>query len=489
MRAGKLISIDITAFIIYNIGKVVRLLKKLLILTLLIITSVMTTAFAAYNVETDDDEYVSDSIYFSHRCTWGYIPAERINLKKGRITFYEGSHVSEKIETDVMPINATDKKVRFKTRDVTIAQVDANGVVTPTGKAGETIIDITCGKAKSRMKISVIKPVKGVAISQGTLTLYADKPVAAQLEALVSPDDATVKDIIWTSGDESIAYVDKDGFVYPNGVGSTEIIAETVDGGYKASCAVTVTTWEKRKDDIPVTYSSYNITVEEMAEKQMSASPTVFTTGIYAATEEEVLSFVNPENLVGSYNKYQFLDLGEQNGISAETLDAYLKGKGVLSGKGDVFKAAAEENNISEVYLVIHACLESGSGMSTLANGVDFDGTVVYNLFGIGAVDSDPIYGGASYAYSEGWTTVEDAIWGGAKWISENYINNRNYRQNTLYKMRWNPESPANHQYATDIEWPSKQAEDMAAMFEAFPSASYRYEIPVYRGMKKPRIR
>ena len=464
-------------------------MKKLLIFILLIMASVMATAFGAYKVETDDDEYVSNSVYFSHRCTWGPIPAEKINLKKGRITFYEGTNVSEKIETDVMPVNATEKKVRFKTNDVTIAQVDSNGVVTPTGKVGETYIEITCGKAKSRMKVIVIRPVKGVVMSQSSLTLYADKPVAAQLEALISPVDATVKDVTWTSADESIAFVDEDGFVYPNGVGSTEIIAETADGGYKASCVVNVTTWEKRKDDIPITYSSYNMTVEEMARAQMSASPTVFTTGVYEAMEEEVLSFVNPENLVGSYNKYQFLDLGIQNDISAETLDAYLNGKGVLSGMGDVFKAAAEENDISEVYLVIHACLESGSGTSTLANGVEFDGTVVYNLFGIGAVDSDPLYGGASYAYSEGWTTVEDAIWGGAKWISENYINNRNYRQNTLYKMRWNPESPANHQYATDIEWPSKQAEDMAAMFEAFPSASYRYEIPVYKGMQKPQIR
>ena len=464
-------------------------MKKLLILTVLIIASVMTTAFGAYNVETDDDEYVSDSVYFSHRSTWGPIAAEKINLKKGRITFYEGSNVSEKIETDVMPINATDKKVRFKTNDVTIAQVDSNGVVTPTGKAGETFIDITCGKAKSRMKISVIKPVKGVVVSQSSLLLYADKPVAAQLEAFISPADATVKDIIWTSNDESIAHVDKDGIVYPNGVGNTEIIAETADGGYKASCDVTVTTWEKRMEDIPVTYSRYDMTVEEMAQRQMSASPTVFTTGVYDAMEEEVLSFVNPENLVGSYNKYQFLDLGIQNDISAQTLDAYLKGKGVLSGMGEVFKSAAEANGISEVYLVIHACLESGSGTSELACGVNFEETVVYNMFGIGAVDSDPIYGGASYAYSEGWTTVEDAIWGGAQWISENYINNPDYRQNTLYKMRWNPESPANHQYATDIEWPSKQAEDMAAMFEAFPSASYRYEIPVYEGMKKPQIR
>ena len=465
-------------------------MKKFLLLVLLITAFVTTTAFGAYNVETDDNEYVSDCVYFSHRCTWGPIPADRINLKKGRITFYEGDgKASEKIETDVMPINATEKEVKFKTNDSSIATVDANGVVRPTGKAGETVIDITCGKAKSRMKVSVIKPVRGVVMSQSSLTLYADKPVAAQLQAFVSPEDASVKDVKWTSKDESIAHVDENGLVYPNGVGETEITAETADGGYKASCAVTVATWEKREDDIPVTYSDYDMTVEEMAEIQMGAYPTVFTTGEYPATEEEVLSFVNPENLVGSYNKYQFLDLGAQNDVSADTLNKYLNGKGVLSGMGDVFKEAAEDNNISEVYLVIHACLESGSGTSDLARGVDFDGTVVYNLFGIGAVDSDPLYGGAAYAYSQGWTSVEDAIEGGARWISENYINNRSHRQNTLYKMRWNPESPANHQYATDIEWPSKQAEDMAAMFEAFPSAEYRYEVPVYSGMSKPQIR
>ncbi len=35
-------------------------------------------------------------------------------------------------------------------------------------------------------------------------------------------------------------------------------------------------------------------------------------------------------------------------------------------------------------------------------------------------------------AYSQGWTSVEAAIKGGAKWISENYVNSRMARQNTL---------------------------------------------------------
>ena len=88
-----------------------------------------------------------------------------------------------------------------------------------------------------------------------------------------------------------------------------------------------------------------------------------------------------------------------------------------------------------------------------------------------------------------GWTSVEKAIEGGAKWISENYINNSKYGQNTLYKMRWNPEKPAEHQYATDIAWASKQAKSMSSMFEAFPTAKYKFEIPRYSGQEKLEVK
>lgn len=465
-------------------------MKKIWILAAVMLILFSAAANAAYNVETDDSEYVSDEIYFSHLCTWGPIDADAIHLKKGKIIFYAGrENVPEKIETTVMPVNATEREVIFESADASIATVDADGVVTATGKEGNTVINITCGSAKARMKISVIKAVEGVTVTPAKMTLYADKPVTAQLEAVISPADATIHDVTWTSMDESIVHVDRDGLVYPNGVGTAEIYAETVDGGYKAKSVITVTTWEKRKEDIPVAYTDYDITTEKMTDIQMTAEPTVFTSDASPAYREEVLSFVNPENLISGYNKYQFLDLGIQNGIDASVLNSYLTGKGVLNGMGDVFKSAAEANNISEVYLVIHSCLESASGTSQLASGVEYNDTIVYNVFGIGAVDSDPVGGGAQYAYEQGWTTVEAAIEGGANWISNNYINNPNYRQNTLYKMRWNPDSPANHQYATDVEWASKQAKNMAVMFEAFPSASYRYEVPMYKGMKKLEIK
>ena len=461
-------------------------MKKLLAIITAAAMLFTAVAHGAYRVETDDDTYVSDEIYFAPVSTWEDVDAQTVNLKKGRLIFYAGrENEPQRIEAAVMPVNTTNKTLTYKSEDISIASVDADGYVTPNGKIGETVIDIECGRAKAKIKVSVVKGVEGVAMSQSTMTLYADKPVTAQLSALIAPVDATIQDVKWYSEDETIAYVNDEGLVSPCGVGTTDIYVKTLDGGFTAKCTVTVTTWEKRSEDIPVEYVEYPMTIEEMVEKQMTASPTIFTNEVLPADENSVERYVNPENLVSGYDKYQFMDLGSSNDVSAQTLDAYVNGKGVLSGHGDVFKSAAEANNISEVYLVIHACLESGNGTSELACGVEYNGVTVYNLFGIGALDASPVAGGAQYAYEQGWTTVEKAIEGGAEWISENYINNSKYTQNTLYKMRWNPDKPAVHQYATDIAWASKQARDMSAMFEAFPMAQYHFEVPVFEGQDK----
>ena len=455
-----------------------------------VLTVLTGSAQGAYKVEIDDDTYVSDEVYFAPVSTWDEVKAQRINLKQGKVLFYAGKENEPyKIAAEVMPLNTTNKKITYKSEDITIAAVDENGVVTPIDKIGDTFIDIRCGNALSKLKVSVVKGVEGVAMSQSEMTLYADKPITAKLTAMVSPTDATIQKVRWYSDDESIATVDSEGLVSPCGVGTTDIYAKTEDGDYTAKCTVTVTTWEKRKEDIPVVYTDCDMTVDEMVEEQMTAEPTVFTNGVFPASEENVEQYVNPENLVSGYEKYQFMDLSVSNNVDSATLDTYLKGKGVLDGHGSEFKKAADDNNVSEVYLVIHSCLETGNGSSELANGVEYNGTTVYNLFGIGAVDKSPIDAGAEYAYKQGWTSVEKAIEGGAKWISENYINNSKYGQNTLYKMRWNPEKPAEHQYATDIAWASKQAKSISSMFEAFPTAKYKFEIPRYSGQEKLEVK
>ena len=197
---------------------------------------------------------------------------------------------------------------------------------------------------------------------------------------------------------------------------------------------------------------------------------------------------MNPSNYYTDAYKYQFLDLSRTNNVSEELLNSYLADKGVLRGMGAVFIEAAKEYNVSEVYLVAHACLESGNGTSRLATGVDVNGTTVYNLFGINAYDANPLGGGSSKAYSEGWTSVEKAIRGGARWISQYYVNRAGNRQNTLYKMLWNPEQPGEHQYATDVGWAVKQAISIEKIFAEFADASLSYDVPVYSGQIPPTV-
>src|SRR5699024_4615430 len=142
-------------------------------------------------------------------------------------------------------------------------------------------------------------------------------------------------------------------------------------------------------------------------------------------TRADVKSYLDPSN----NDKFQHLRLDSRVGVSASELNKVLSGKGILEGQGQSFINGANKHGVNEAYLIAHALLETGNGTSTLATGVQYNGKTVYNMFGIGAVDSNPINGGAKTAYENGWFTPAAAIEGGAKWIGQDYIYNA-YNQN-----------------------------------------------------------
>ncbi|MBR3409267.1 MAG: Ig domain-containing protein, partial [Candidatus Methanomethylophilaceae archaeon] len=73
--------------------------------------------------------------------------------------------------------------------------------------------------------------------------------MTAKISATVSPSDATDSSIVWTSSDETIAKVDQNGNVTAVKEGSATITAKTNDGGYNASCAVTVESGSETQDN------------------------------------------------------------------------------------------------------------------------------------------------------------------------------------------------------------------------------------------------
>ena len=131
---------------------------------------------------------------------------------------------------------------------------------------------------------------------------------------------------------------------------------------------------------------------------------------------------------------------------------------------------SAATSGINEIYLIAHALIETGNGQSQLAKGANIvnnyvttkSATKYHNVFGIVAFDANPLYNGINYAKQVGWNSVSKAIIGGAKFIGKDYIK---AGQNTLYKMRWNPDHPATHQYATDINWANANAQYLKQLY------------------------
>lgn len=431
-------------------------------------------------------------------------PVTGIFMPTSTITLYTGGE-GRLLQTEIFPKNATNQNITWKSKNTKIARVDENGRVKPVG-VGMTEITATTedGGFEAKCFVNVVNSYVDVQTLSVKNTDAMTIKVGDSVNAIVtvSPSNARNKTLKWSSDDTKIATVSQAGRIRGVSVGTANITVETTNGK-KQTFTVNVTESDAKdpfnlNDEAShldtegtVTYTSYDISFPQIIRIQMGLNPPPKiwrNGGMSYATESETAEYMNPNSFYTDAYKYQFLDLSKPNNVSEETLNNYLADKGVMKGMGAAFIEAAKEYNVSEVYLVAHACLESGNGTSQLAIGVEVNGTTVYNLFGIGAYDANPVGNGSQRAYSQGWTSVEAAIKGGAKWISENYVNSSDGRQNTLYKMLWNPENPCTHQYATDIGWAVKQAVSIEKIFSSFTDATLSFDVPVYSGQIPPTV-
>ena len=140
----------------------------------------------------------------------------------------------------VNPENAANKTVIWVSSDESVATVK-DGKVTAV-KTGTTTITVTTddGGKTAACEVTVktnFFHVESVSLDKTSLELTeGDETV---LTAMVTPENATNKNVTWTSSDESVATV-KDGKVTAVKAGAAMITITTEDGGKTASCEVTV---------------------------------------------------------------------------------------------------------------------------------------------------------------------------------------------------------------------------------------------------------
>lgn len=84
-----------------------------------------------------------------------------------------------------------------------------------------------------------VTKVTGVTVDKTNLAMDV-LGAPATLKATITPTDATIKTVTWSSSDPSIAMVDANGVVTAKGQGTATITVTTTDGNYKAMTEVTV---------------------------------------------------------------------------------------------------------------------------------------------------------------------------------------------------------------------------------------------------------
>ena len=160
------------------------------------------------------------------------VDVESVTLDKTSLELVVGE--TAQLTATVKPDDATDKNVSWSSSDESVAKVD-NGRVTAV-KAGKATITAKCGGKTAECTVTVTVPTGSVTLDKTTLSLAVGE--SATLTAMVKPDDATDKNVTWTSSDESVAKV-ADGKVTAVKSGKATITAKC--GGKTAECAVTVT--------------------------------------------------------------------------------------------------------------------------------------------------------------------------------------------------------------------------------------------------------
>ena len=220
--------------------------------------------------------------------------------------------------------------------------------------------------------------VSGVSLNYEKLTMYVGK--SATLTAVIEPDTATNKEVSWSSSDTSVATV-KNGTISALKEGTTNITVTTKEGGYTATCALTVIKEEDETPYVPDTSDSdiYQITTANLSSGTYDSSKDEYTftlsknyKQVYVnAPDKTIVLELNGVTLENTANSPIYVEDCETIEISAknsttnnikDTRSAYVtdesgQGKGAIYVKnGDLKLKGKGTLNINASYLNgIHA--------------------------------------------------------------------------------------------------------------------------------------
>ena len=212
------------------------------------------------------------------------IPVNKLSIKEKIVSLAAG--YTSALSYDVTPKNATENSLNFTSSDSSIATVDEHGVVTAL-KAGTAIITASTNNniVTDKMQVTVYSKGAGTVVDDDvyqtenypdSVSIPSEKSISLgaelQLEATVLPSNA-VSILSFTSTNPNVATVTNDGVVKAVGVGTTEIVAKTINGK-SAVCRLTVGNFSINLKKIHITTRYSFLQIGQKKKLYVSYEPT-----------------------------------------------------------------------------------------------------------------------------------------------------------------------------------------------------------------------
>ena len=234
----------------------------------------------------------------------------------------------------------------------------------PKDSYAKYFIDDVWGQFNNIKKIEIL--ASSITLNNSTIEL--DKGNAATITATITPSNATIKNIVWTSSNPQIATVDQSGKVTAFTPGTATITAKSIDGSnVSASCKVVVI---DEGTKISLSQTEANLPVNDVMTLSYEVIP--LTTPVEWSTSNENVAYIkkNADNSV--------MVVGMADGVAIITAKA-LDGSGVSAscvvtvGVGGVEGVEMDNNAVEVARYDIHGRLLSeptkGLNIIKMSNG------------------------------------------------------------------------------------------------------------------------
>lgn len=175
---------------------------------------------------------------------------------------------SKKMPATVYPQTAKDKTVTYTSSNKAVATVTSAGKIKAKAP-GTAIITATpkIGGASAKCTVKVIQPVSGIKLNKKSLVLKVGS--GHQVFAEITPKNASVKTVTWTSSNKKVATVDKTGIIRGVAPGTVTISVKS-NNGLMDSCDVTIVQVPKKTKIKSLKSEKNTVTLEWSKAKEVS---------------------------------------------------------------------------------------------------------------------------------------------------------------------------------------------------------------------------